>query len=123
MLGPGDGGAFVGGAGFPEHVIEGEAVFRQAGGGQIDANLVSAEQRTEVAGLAFGDGNDDPVVGEKRGERDPGGGQGLFVGFVANGKVTGEEHYTGGVGVGKMNGAGVRKSHAAEMVCPMTNVQ
>ncbi len=123
MLGPGDGGAFVGRAGFPEHVIKGEAVFSQAGGGEFDPDFITAEQRAEVAGLAFGDGNNDAVVGEKRGERDPGVGQGLFVGFVANGEIAGEEHDTGSVGVGKVNGAGVGKGHGAEMEYSMTNVQ
>jgi len=111
VFGAGNGGAFVGGAGFPDHVVEGEAVFRETRWRDLDSKFVAAEERAQVGGLAFGNGDDEAVVGEKRRERDAGGSEGLLVGLVADGKVTCEEDYTGGIGVGEVNGAGVGKGH------------
>ncbi|MEN9842147.1 MAG: hypothetical protein RL376_1947 [Verrucomicrobiota bacterium] len=123
MLGAGDGGAFIGRGGFPEHVIYSEAVFRKTGGGELDPNFVSAVQGAKVAGFAFCDGNNHAVVGEKGGERDAGGSEGFLVGFVADGEVAGEEDHPGGVGVGEVDVAGVGEGHGHCMECPMTNVQ
>ena len=115
MLGAGDGGAFVGGAGFPDHVVEGEAVYGEAGGRDLDAEFVAADEGAQVGGFAIRDGDDYTVVGEKGGERDAGGGEGFFVGLVADKKVAREKDDAGGIGVGKVDGAGVVENHGTGM--------
>ena len=84
MFGAEDGGAFVGGAGFPDDVIDGVAVFRQGDGGDLDAEFVTAEERAQVGVFAFGYWDDHAVIGEEGGERHAGRREGLFVGFVAH---------------------------------------
>ncbi len=115
MHGAGDGGAFVGGADFPDHGVEGEAVFGEARRRDFDAEFVAADEGAEVGGFAFGDGDDDALVGEKSGERDAGGGERLLVGLVADGEVACEEDHAGGVGIGEVDGAGVGKGHGGGM--------
>ena len=114
MFGADAGGEFFGGALLLEDLVaDREGVFGERSGGDGDAELVTGPERAEVVGFALRNGDDDAGASEEGLELDTGGGEGLFVGFVADGEVVGEEDDAGGIGVGEADGAGVAERHGA----------
>ncbi len=111
MLGANAGGEFRGGAETEEFVADLVGVLGERGGRDGDAEFVAAVEGAEVVGLAFDDGGDATGVGEEGAKVDTDGGEGFFVGLVGDGEVVGEEDDAGGVGVGKVNRAGVAERH------------
>lgn len=112
MFGADAGGEFFGRALLLEDfVADREGVFGERCGRDGDAEFVAGVERAEVIGFALGDRDDDAGVFEKGLEFDAGSGEGLFVGFVADREVVGEEDDAGGIGVGEANGAGVAERH------------
>lgn len=112
MFGAHAGGDFFNGALLLEDLVaDREGVLGERRGGDGDAELVARKERAEIFGFAPGDGDDDAGVLEKSLEFDAGGGEGLFVGFVADREVVGEEDNAGGIGVGEANGAVVAERH------------
>lgn len=112
MFGADAGGEFFGGALlFEDLVADGEGVFGERRRGNGDTEFVAGPERAEVVGFAFRDGDDDAGAGKEGLEFDAGGGEGLFVGLVADREVVGEEDDAGGVGVGEADGAGVAERH------------
>ncbi len=111
MFGAEAGGEFLGRAKAEQFVAKREGVGRELGGRDRDAEFVAADERAEVFGFAFGDGDDRAGVGKKGAEVDAGGRERLLVGFVGDGEVVRKKDHAGGVGVGKMDRAGVAKRH------------
>ncbi len=114
MFGADAGGEFFGRAVLlEEFVADRERVFRERFRGDGDAKLFAGAEGAEVVGFAFGNGDDDAGVLEEFREVDAGGGEGFFVGFVADREVVGEEDDASGIGVGKADGAVMAERHAA----------
>ena len=111
VFGADAGGEFLGRAKAKQFVAQIEGVGREQGGRDGDAEFVAADKRAEVFGFAFCDRDDRAGVGEESAEVDAGGGERLFVGFVGNGEVVSKKDHASGVGVGKVDRAGVVKRH------------
>lgn len=112
MFGADAGGEFFDGALLLEDLVaDREGVFGERRGGDGDAEFVAGAEGAEVIGFALRNWDDDAGVLEEGLEFDAGGGERLFVGFVTDREVVGEEDDAGGVGVGEANGAGVAERH------------
>ena len=111
MFGADAGGDFFGGAEFHDLETEGEGVRGQRLGCHGDAEFVAGTERAQVVGFAAGNGHDHVGGAEKILQGEAGGGEGLFVGFVADREGPSEEDHAGGVGVGQADGAVVGKRH------------
>lgn len=113
MFGPEAGGKFLGWAKAEQFVAQLEGVSREQSGVDGNPEFVAADKGTEVFGFAFGDGDDRASVSEERAKVDAVGVERFFVGLVGDGEVVGEKDHAGGVGVRKVDRAGVAKWHGS----------
>ena len=106
-----DGGDFFDGAEFGDFVADSERVFGERGRRDGDADFFADAERALVVRFAARNGDDDIGATEEIVEVESGGGEGLFVGFVAEGERAGEEHHAGGIGIGEADSAMVVERH------------
>lgn len=111
MLCADDGSDFFSGTEFGDLVADGEGVLGKRGGRDGNADFFADAERALVVGFAARNGDDDIDTAEEIVEVESGGGEGLFVGFVAEGERAGEEHHTGGIGIGEADSAMVMERH------------
>ena len=111
MFGADDCGEFLGRAELGDLEADGERVLAEGRGRNGDPEFVAGAERTLVVGLAAGNRDHDAICAKEIGELHAGGGERLFVGFVADRERASEEHHAGGIGVGEADGAVVDERH------------
>lgn len=111
MLRADGGGEFFDGTEFGDLVADGEGVRSERGGRDGNADFFADAERALVVGFAARNGDDDIGAAEEIVEVETGGGERLLVGLMAEGERAGEEHHTGGIGIGEADGAVMVERH------------